>query len=79
MKRVTEFFNILTRYQTEPVRSIHEKDWHILDQMTGKKRLWYIAGAHMAETIEKTLGRKVLNDTIRLGPEEFFRQYHEAI
>jgi hypothetical protein len=78
-KRVSEFFGILTKYQTEPVRSIHEKDWKILDLMTGKKRLWYIAGAHMAQTIEDHSGRAALNDTIRLGPGEFFRQYHDAI
>ena len=78
-KRVSEFFGILTKYETEPVRSIHDKDWKILDFMTGKKRLWYIAGAHMAQAIENSSGREVLNETIRLGPEEFFRQYHESL
>ncbi|MBN2230911.1 MAG: hypothetical protein JW779_15095 [Candidatus Thorarchaeota archaeon] len=77
-KRVSTFFDILTELEVRASRSLHDKDWEILDRMAGKDRLWYVTGAHMAELIEKNLGRKALIDTIRLGPDDFFKTYHEA-
>lgn len=77
-RRVSDFFQILTRLDTKLGASVQDKDWRVLDQMSGKKRLWYITGAHMAETIDKKLGRETLNETIRLGHENFFKVYHEA-
>ncbi|MFW9977998.1 MAG: DUF5700 domain-containing putative Zn-dependent protease [Candidatus Thorarchaeota archaeon] len=76
---VTEFFNILTKLEFDKIRSVHENDWNTIELMSGKKRLWYIAGAHMAEVIDKKLGRDALNDTIRHGPNEFFKSYHDSL
>jgi hypothetical protein len=78
-KRVSEYFNLLTRLDMKMGYSVSEKELQILDQMSGRKRLWYIAGAHMAETIDKQSGREVLNETIRLGHDNFFQMYHEVI
>lgn len=79
LSRVSEFFNILTKLEFDQMRSVHDKDWDIIGLMSGSKRLWYIAGAHMAETIDRNLGRATLNATIRHGPDEFFKSYHDAI
>ncbi len=77
--RVNEFFNILTKLQFDTMRSVHDKDWQTIELMSDKKRLWYITGAHMAEVIDRNLGRAALNETIRHGPDEFFKSYHDAI
>jgi len=77
--RVNEYFRILTDFEFDKMRSIHDTDWQTISFMSDKKRLWYVTGAHMAETIDKELGRNALNETIRLGPDEFFKSYHDAI
>ncbi len=77
-QRVNEFFNHLTRLETRLVKTVKKEDWRTIDKMSGGKRLWYIAGAHMAEVIDKNLGREFLNETIRHGPDEFFKAYHES-
>jgi hypothetical protein len=46
--------------------------------MSDRNRLWYVTGAHMAEVIDKNLGKEVLIETIRLGPDDFFKSYHES-
>jgi hypothetical protein len=47
--------------------------------MSGKnKRLWYVVGAHMAEEINRTLGREELNQTILDGSKSFFAKYFEC-
>jgi hypothetical protein len=77
-KRVSKYFDIFTKLEIQADRPLHEKDWKILDRMTDRDRLWYIAGAHMAQVIEKNLGRETLIETIRLGPDDFFKTYHES-
>ncbi len=77
-KRVSSFFDTLTKFEIRGSNPLQEKDWHILDRMSGRDRLWYIAGAHMAQLIDKKFGREVLNETIRLGPDDFFKTYHET-
>ncbi len=74
---VQEFFSIFDHLLNGANRQIRDDDWSILDLMTSGKRLWYIAGAHMAQTIDRYLGRKALNDTIRQGPENFFSLYQD--
>lgn len=41
-------------------------------------RAFYVAGAHMARSIENQLGRPVLVQTIRDGPRSFFERYAET-
>jgi len=77
--RVNEYFDILTKLEFDKMRSVHDKDWKTIELMSDKKRLWYITGAHMAEIIDEKLGRETLNETIRHGPDEFFKSYHDAI
>jgi hypothetical protein len=77
-KRVSKYFDMLTQLEIQSDRPLHEKDWRILDRMTGRDRLWYVAGAHMSRVIEKNLGRETLIETIRLGPDDFFKTYHES-
>lgn len=74
---VREFFYIFDHLLDDENRPIQDDDWSIIDQMTSAKRLWYITGAHMAETIDRKLGRETLNDTIRRGHEDFFRLYQD--
>ncbi len=77
-KRVSKYFDILTDLEVRGSNQVRKKDFKILDQMADKDRLWYVAGAHMAEIIDKNLGREILNETIRLGPDDFFKMYHES-
>ncbi|MGD2072768.1 MAG: hypothetical protein PVG65_04695 [Candidatus Thorarchaeota archaeon] len=77
-KRVSKYFDMLTQLEIQSDRPLHEKDWKILDRMTGRDRLLYVAGAHMSRVIEKNLGRETLIETIRLGPDDFFKTYHES-
>jgi hypothetical protein len=77
-KRVSKFFDILTDLEIRDSNPINEKDLKILDMMADKDRLWYVTGAHMAESIDSSLGRETLNETIRLGPDDFFKKYHDS-
>lgn len=77
-KRVSEYFDILTDLEIRADSPLREEDWRILDRMSDRDRLWYVAGAHMAQMIEKNLGRETLIETMRLGPDDFFKTYHES-
>jgi hypothetical protein len=77
-KRVSEYFDILTDLEIRADSPLREEDWKILKRMSGRKRLWYVTGAHMAQVIEKNFGRETLIETIRLGPDDFFKTYHES-
>ena len=76
---VIQFFEILDKYENEPCRVLVEDDWGILELMSDGDRLWYVVGAWMAESIESRLGRKVLNSTMVLGPEAFFKVYQKSV
>ncbi len=77
-KRVSEFFDIFTKLEIRADTPIHKNDWKILDRMSDRERLWYVTGAHMAQVIESNLGRNQLIETMRLGPDDFFKTYHES-
>ncbi|MFW9793224.1 MAG: DUF5700 domain-containing putative Zn-dependent protease [Candidatus Thorarchaeota archaeon] len=77
-KRVSEYFDILTDLEIRADSPIHESDWRIIERMSDRDRLWYVTGAHMAQVIEKKKGRETLIETIRLGPDDFFKMYHES-
>ncbi len=73
---VNEYIQIYDKYKYAKNLLVEDSDFEILDIMFGmNKRLWYITGAHMAEEIDKKLGRKELNQTIIEGPESFFEKY----
>jgi hypothetical protein len=77
-RRVSEYFDLLTDLEVRSDAPLQEDDWNIIERMTDRNRLWYIAGAHMAHLIEKKLGHETLVESIRLGPEYFFKMYHES-
>ena len=71
-----EYFEIYDKYKSSEKLLIEENDFEILEIMSGKnKRLWYVVGAHMAEEIDKKLGREELNKTILEGSKTFFEKY----
>lgn len=75
-KSVKEYFEIYNKYKYAKNLLVEDSDLEILDIMSGmNKRLWYITGAHMAEEIDKKLGRAELNQTIIEGPKSFFEKY----
>ncbi len=78
-KRVHRFFDIYNTLMRTPNRSLQENDLEVFDIMSGQQqRLWYVTGAHMAQTIDKTLGRDTLIQTISAGPASFFTTYNQA-
>lgn len=77
-KRVTEFFQILKDLEHTPERVITKEDLKLLKRMSGGPRLWYITGAHMAQTIDEKLGRDTLIQTIINGADNFFEVYSHA-
>ena len=46
----------------------------VIEKMSGE-RLWYRVGAHMAQAIEKALGKDVLVDLVKKGPARFRETY----
>jgi tetratricopeptide (TPR) repeat protein len=42
------------------------------------QRALYVVGAHMARTIDETLGRAALAETVRTGPRSFIRTYNRV-
>jgi len=77
-KRVSEYFDILTNLEVRGDASLQEEDWRVLGRMSDRNRLWYVTGAHMAQLIEEKLGHDTLVETIRMGPDYFFKMYHES-
>lgn len=77
-KRVSEYFDILTNLEVRGDAPLQEEDWHVLGRMSNRNRLWYVTGAHMAQLIDDKLGHETLIDTIRMGPDYFFKLYHES-
>jgi hypothetical protein len=75
-KRVTEYFQLLSTLENQAQQKPETSNLKILDQMSRQpKRLWYITGCHMAQTIEKTYGTKTLKNLVKQGPKPFFQKY----
>jgi hypothetical protein len=72
-----EYFTIWDDLRSMPERSFREDDFALIERLSGE-RLWYVAGFHMAKTIDERLGRERLNETIRSGPSSFFEAYESA-
>jgi hypothetical protein len=76
--RVQEFFEIFNELRASSLRPMSKSDYEILDIMSGRsKRLWYIAGANIAQTIGSYFGRKELIDTIVRGLKSYFAMYEK--
>jgi hypothetical protein len=78
-KRVQHFFSIYKALTKSSDRPLQERDFEVFDIMSGQhQRLWYITGAHMAQTIDVILGREALLHTVSAGPSAFFEAYELA-
>jgi len=76
--RVRNYFSLLSRLESEPNRKLGPDDSDVLDSFSRRpKRLWYIAGGHMALTIEKRYGTAALARIVREGHGAFFRKYRQ--
>jgi hypothetical protein len=76
--RVQEYFTSLSRLKKDPNRKLCKDDYQILDHFSaGPKRLWYIAGGHMALKIEELYGTATLQKIVKKGHAMFFRTYEE--
>jgi hypothetical protein len=75
---IEEYFKILDELRCEPMRSLREDDFELIERLSGE-RLWYVAGLHMAKTIDERLGREKLNETMRRGPVSFFEAYESSL
>jgi hypothetical protein len=78
-KIVSQFMNTLEQLRQEEQKTLNQEHLTILDQMSDRDRLWYVAGAHMAKTIHERLRRKKLKKTIVDGPDAFFKAYNKAL
>ncbi len=77
--RIREYFTLLNSLIHESPRPLMPQDFEIFEVMSGSpKRLWYITGAHMAQTIDELYGRNQLLQTVIDGPTSFFSVYQAA-
>ena len=77
-QRTSRFFEILDNLISEESRSLVDSDFQLIEEMSSAgTRLWYVTGAHMANTIDEELGRLSLIKTITSGYESFFSHYSE--
>ncbi|MCJ7818090.1 MAG: hypothetical protein MUP60_04505, partial [Candidatus Thorarchaeota archaeon] len=73
------YFDILTDLEIRHNNPLQKSDWYILTRMSDRGRLWYVTGVHMAQVIEQNLGLETLIETIRIGPDGFFKTYHDSL
>jgi hypothetical protein len=76
-RRVRLYFRALSNLEREPNRRTDKAhDFEVYDEFSQRpQRLWYIAGAHMAQTIEKNLGLECVRELVYRGSQEFFKTY----
>jgi len=75
---IEEYFNILDELRCEAMRNLRDDDFGLIERLSSE-RLWYVAGLHMAKTIDERLGREKLNETMRQGPASFFEAYESSL
>ncbi len=73
-----EYFEIYFHFKNNPEKEITNQDWKKVAVLSDKKRLWYRVGAHMANTIDKKLGREKLTQLIAEPSENFIKTYLEV-
>ncbi|MCX6649063.1 MAG: hypothetical protein NTV61_06705 [Candidatus Bathyarchaeota archaeon] len=75
-RRVRAYFEKLASLEKEPDREVEEGDLEVYDQFSGRpRRLWYVAGCHMAQVIEAERGAEVLRELVGKGSGAFFEVY----
>jgi hypothetical protein len=76
MKRAEESYLEDVRYlQRRSAEPADAAAWAVINRMSGGERLWYRVGAHMAQSIERELGRPALVELVRKGPDSFLETY----
>ena len=63
--------------RSEIGRPLGDEHWQVIEEMSSGKRLWYVAGAAMAASMEGAGGRGVLLELELLGPEAFFDAFEQ--
>lgn len=78
VKRVRLYFRLLREVENSSNKEVTGLRSQVFEKMSGKEtRLWYIAGCHMAQEIEKHRGIETLRKLVEQGSEEFFDTYLE--
>ena len=72
---VKEYFDIYHYFADAPDEALVQTDWHKINILSDEKRLWYIVGAHMAQTIDERLGRDALTALIREPSVAYINTY----
>jgi Putative zinc dependent peptidase (DUF5700) len=74
--RVHDYFMMLSKLEKDQDRNLTEADHEMLSSFSQKpRRLWYIAGGHMALKIEERFGRATLQNLVKEGHNSFFNTY----
>lgn len=70
-----EYFEIYRYFKSTPNQPVTNEDWGKLNILSDKRRLWYRVGAHMAQIIDSTKGRKTLTLLIAKPSANFISTY----
>jgi hypothetical protein len=77
-KRVDRYFEIVAKLESN-LTELDEPPYRVFEEMSARDaRLWYIAGCHMAQEIERCYGIETLRNLVEKGSEEFFKIYMES-
>jgi len=76
---INEYSDIYCYFKDSPDTPLVEEDGHKLNILSDIKRLWYVVGAHIAETIDIHLGRDYLTSLISKPSENFIATYIDII
>jgi hypothetical protein len=77
-RRVHAYFSKLEYLESSPHREVTNGDLGIYGDFSEKPmRLWYVAGCHMAHSIEEVHGRDSLRELVIMGCDAFFDAYHK--
>lgn len=72
---MTTYWQNLSDLEGDLNNPLGDEHWQVVEEMSSGDRLWYVAGALMAKSIEDALGRDSLIEIIGQGPEAFFETY----
>ena len=70
-----EYFDIYFYFKNSPENLLTEEDWGKINILSDAKRLWYVVGAHIAQTIDQKIGREKLISLISEPSEKFITTY----
>lgn len=76
MKKYSDrYFEIYNHFLSNSNKTLQEKDWMMLGELSSDNRLWYRVGARMAEIIDMKSGRAKLTHLISEPSEKFINTY----